>query len=38
MEVNERCLAPVQFVTYKDKIWCDAVTWFLVGLVYLIWT
>ena len=23
MEVNERCLVPVQFATYKDKIWCD---------------
>ena len=26
MEVNERCLVPVQFVTYKDKIWCDVIT------------
>jgi len=23
IEVNERCLAPVQFATYKDKVWCD---------------
>ena len=26
MEVNEWCLIPVQFVTYKDKIWCDVIT------------
>jgi len=26
MEVNERCLVPVQFATYKDKIWCDVIT------------
>ena len=26
MEVNERCLVPVQFVTYKDKIWCDVIS------------
>ena len=23
IEVNKRCLVPVQFATYKDKIWCD---------------
>ena len=26
MEVNERCLVPVQFATYKVKIWCDVIT------------
>ena len=26
MEVNERCLVPMQFATYKDKIWCDVLT------------
>jgi len=26
MEMNKRCLVPVQFATYKDKIWCDVIT------------
>ena len=26
IEVNERCLIPVQFATYKDKIWCDMIS------------
>ena len=26
MELNERYLVPVQFATYKDKIWCDVIT------------
>jgi len=26
MEVNERCLVPVQFATYKNKIWCDVIS------------
>jgi len=33
--VNERCLVPVQFATYKDKIWCDVLVMGTMGHVIL---
>ena len=35
LEVNERCLVPVQFATYKDKIWCDMLAMDTMGQVIL---
>ena len=35
IEVNERCLVPVQFATYKDKIWCDVLAMGTMGHVIL---
>jgi len=26
IDVKERYIVPIQFVTYSDKIWCDVVT------------
>ena len=35
IEVNERCLIPVQFATYKNKIWCDMLAMGTMGHVIL---
>ena len=26
LNVTQRCLVPIEFIIYKDKIWCDVVT------------
>ncbi|XP_072962671.1 uncharacterized protein [Typha angustifolia] len=26
LEIKERCLVPIEFTTYKDKMWCDVLT------------
>jgi len=26
LNVTQRCLIPIEFTVYKDKIWCDVVT------------
>jgi len=35
IEVDERCFVPVQFVTYKDKIWRDMLAMGTMGHVIL---
>ena len=26
LNVKQRCLVPIEFDVYKDKVWCDVVT------------
>jgi len=26
LNITQRCLVPIEFTVYKDKIWCDVVT------------
>ena len=35
IKVNERCLVPVQFATFKDKIWCYMLAMGTMGHVIL---
>jgi len=35
IEVNKRCLVPVQLAAYKDKIWCDMLVMSTMGHVIL---